>query len=140
MENTLDRYAIATKINNEPRYLSFSSQGSPDKTGSSIAGFDRMIFIDGIDDDTISDGKIKVLKKGAGQILTVLRDNKKVVTWDLAEKVRSLQATYGNENMEVPQDSLMLTHENYKIVFKSLSSSNNDDFYGNGVLFYKSNR
>lgn len=140
MENTLDRYAIATKNNSEPRYLSFSSQSSPDKSGSSIAGFDRMIFIDGIDNDTISDGKITVLRQGSGQILAVFRDNKRVVTWHLADKVRSLQTTYGNENMEVPQDSLMLTHENYKIVFKSLSSSNNDDFYGNGVLFYKSNR
>lgn len=139
MENTLDRYAIAMKTDNEARYMSFSSQTSRDSSGATISGFDRMIFIDGIDNDTISDGKIEVVKQDSGKVLAIFRGNKQVVTWNVVEKVRALQAVYGNESVELPQDSLILSQANYKMVFRILSSSNDDDFYGSGVLFYKSN-
>ncbi|GGH54198.1 hypothetical protein GCM10007423_60480 [Dyadobacter endophyticus] len=139
MENTLDRYAIAMKTDNEARYMSFSSQTSRDISGATISGFDRMIFIDGIDNDTISDGKIEVVKQDSGKVLAIFRGNKQVVTWNVVEKVRALQAVYGNESVELPQDSLILSQANYKMVFRILSSSNDDDFYGSGVLFYKSN-
>ncbi|WP_353722505.1 DUF4153 domain-containing protein [Dyadobacter sp. 676] len=135
METTLDKFVISEKQNNPENYTSFSSQFAKN-AGISLTGFEHALFVDAIEDRRIGDGHVEIKIEHHGKTWTLLRDKKKITAWNVADRVKALQTAFGSHASDVPQDSLVFTHGNYKMVFRSLSSSNSY-YYGSGVLFYK---
>lgn len=135
MENTLDRFVISPKPRESNSYSNLSSQFSNDNS-TSIAGFDHAVFIDTNNDNSLGDKQVEIKIADSGKTWTLFRDKKKVTVWNVADRMKALQSSFGSYSMEVPQDSLVLVHENYKMVFQMISSTN-DVYYGHGVLFYK---
>ncbi|WP_187293397.1 DUF4153 domain-containing protein [Dyadobacter fermentans] len=137
MESSLDKFVISDKKENSGLFTNHSSQFAKNAAGISLAGFDHALFIDASEDKVISDGHVELKIEQDGKMWALTRDKKKVTVWNVSDRVNALHAAYGTHAMDVPQDSLVLFHGSYKLVFRSISSSNNSYFYGNGVLFYR---
>lgn len=135
METTLDRFAVSAKSRASENYANFSSQLSKEN-GLSIAGFNHAVFVDTNNDGPSGDKHVEIKIDSSGKTWILFRNKKKITTWNVAEKMKALRSAFGNHSMEVPQDSLVLVHENYKMVFQMISSTN-DIYYGHGILFYK---
>ncbi|MGX5858568.1 DUF4153 domain-containing protein [Dyadobacter jiangsuensis] len=135
METTLDRFVVSTKPRESETYTNFSSQFSKDN-GTSVAGFDHALFVDTNNENPPGDRHIEIKIDSSGKTWTLFRDKKEITVWNVADRMKALQSSFGSHSMEVPQDSLVLAHENYKMVFQMISSTN-DIYYGHGVLFYK---
>jgi hypothetical protein len=137
METSLNKFVLSEKQQQSESYTSHSSQFAKDAAGISLAGFDHALFVDASEDKQIGDGHVEIKIEQYGKMWTLFRDEKKITVWNVADRVNALQTAYGTHAMDVPQDSLILSHKNYKMVLRSLSSSNSSYYYGNGVLFYK---
>lgn len=135
METTLNQFVVTKHKQNAENYTNHSSQFAKNAASISLTGFDYALFIDAIEDKQISDGHVEVKIEQSGKTWTIYRDRKRITSWNVANRVKALQAAFGSHASDVPQDSLVLTHGNYKMVFRSLSSSNST-YYGHGVLFY----
>ncbi|MGG7662135.1 DUF4153 domain-containing protein [Dyadobacter sp. BHUBP1] len=136
METTLNKFVVSDKQLESEKYTNHSSQFAKNAAGMSITGFEHALFIDASEDRQIGDGQVEVKIEQGGKTWTVYRNKKKITAWNVADRVKALQIAFGNHAADVPQDSLALMHGNYKMVFRSLSSSNSS-YYGQGVLFYK---
>lgn len=136
MESDLDKYVVSDKTKKANTFTNFSPQFSKSGNGMTVNEFDHMIFVDANEDKVIGDGQVDIKIENFGKSWTLQRDNRIVKTWNVADKVKSLQFAFGSHSMEVPQDSLVFVYGSYKMVFRSLSSNGNS-YYGHGILLYK---
>ncbi|SDF97245.1 protein of unknown function [Dyadobacter soli] len=136
MENTLNKFVISEKQEESENYTNFSPLLAKNAVGISVSGFERALFVDANQDKLLGDGHVEIKIGTYGKTWTLYRDKKKVTVWNIADRVNALQASFGSHAEDVPQDSLMLTYGDYKMVFRSLSSDNSS-YYGYGVLLYK---
>lgn len=134
METTLNHFVISDKKTNMGTYTNFSPRVSKSDAGMALTGFDHALFVESNQTEPNSDGEVEIKMEGSTWVL--LRNGRKVVAWNMADRAKSLQATYGSYTDQVPRDSLSLTYGNYKMVLRSLTSSVNS-YYGSGILFYK---
>lgn len=101
--------------------LNYTLQGGNLGIEVDIKGFDRLWDFDFYGDKSFEREAWKIESSNNGALLSVFKEGRKLVTWDIATRLTELEARYGSSTSDLPAASLTFEHPRMRLVLKKAS-------------------
>ncbi|WP_051664106.1 DUF4153 domain-containing protein [Dyadobacter crusticola] len=142
------RQTLAEHVVNKPdnsgrygNYANFSSRSLENADATiSISGFNQLKYFQLNQSTHLRSGPYKLDVTANGRFINLYKNDSKLHTWDLSEKIRTLKSAYANHFDSVPASEMMIRYttatDDVAIVFSSINNGT-DYYYGEGIVLFR---